>query len=397
MTTLMRGFPPVETNQVTLANWRLPPWNRWAFQHVRELVPSATITASKETSWQLEESPRHLNEVSFVDQDNQTRATGEFLTHNQTDGFLVLHRGRIVDERYDNGLTPGQPHILMSVSKSLTALLVGVLVEQGRVRPSAPVTDLVPEVSGSAFADCTVQHLLDMTVGVEFNEDYLATSGAIVDYRVASGWYPLAEGQPPTDLRSWLPSLHKSGKHGAQFHYVSPCSDLLGWVVERATDTRFSDLFAELVWRPMGAEHDAYVTVDRFGAPRTAGGICTTLGDLARVGQMVLDGGMANGRRILPADWIHDTRHNADRAAWLAQDPLLFLPDGGYRNKWWHTGNANGAFTGIGVYGQWLYVDPATEVVIAAFASQPLPVDDRIAVDTLSCFAAISESLASDA
>jgi hypothetical protein len=306
-----------------------------------------------------------------------------------------MHHGRIVTERYFGGFTEHRPHILMSVSKSLTSTLAGLFVARGLLDPAQPVIGFMPELKGSAFEDCTLQHILDMTVGTDFVEDYLANAGAITEYREVSGWKP--PSSPATasgDLRSWLPGLKKAGEHGAAFHYVSPCTDLLGWILERVGGRPFHAMFSDMIWQPMGAEFDAYITVDRLGAQRTAGGICVTLRDLARFGQMMLEGGHANGRQIVPSAWIADTTKNFDRASWAAGESAEFLPSGGYRNKWWIIGNDHGAYTGIGVFGQWLYIDPKASTVIAVFSSQPLPSDDNVSIDSVRCFDAIARALA---
>ena len=391
--TLMLGSPPSKDTQVTLENWRIEPFNRWAFHHVRELIPSAGISRGTGPLRSLDTRPRDLMSLGFTNHEGVEIDVERFLTTTQTDGFLVLHHGRIVTERYFNGLTESQPHILMSVSKSLTATLAGIVVSRGLLDPSKTVIELIPELAGSAFEDCTLQHILDMTVGIEFDEDYLANEGLITEYREVSGWKPPTPATIDGDLRSWLPGLKKCGEHGTKFHYVSPCTDLLGWIMERATGKPFHQLFSEEVWEPMGAQFDAYVTVDRFGASRTAGGICVTLRDLARFGQMLLDNGHANTRQIVPANWINETVTSFDRVAWRAGEGFDFLPEGGYRNKWWVIGNDLGAYTGIGVYGQWLYVAPGAQTVIAVFASQPSPVDDNISNDSIGCFEAIARAL----
>ena len=168
---------------------------------------------------------------------------------------------------------------------------------------------------------------------------------------------------------------------------------MLGWILERAGGKAFNQLFSEYVWQHIRAEFDGYVTVDRYGAPRTAGGICVTLRDLARFGQMFLQRGNVNGNAIVADTWIDDTINHYDRAAWDAHESVDSLPVCGYRNKWWITGNTQGAYTGIGVYGQWLYIAPEKETVIAVFASQPLPVDDAIGFDAVRCFEAIAAAL----
>jgi CubicO group peptidase (beta-lactamase class C family) len=391
---LMNGFPPTKNAQVTLDNWRIPPFNRWAFQHVRELVPSGEISRGDGPVWQLDRNPVNLMQTGFTTSAGIETDVQGFLEATQADGFLVMHNAKIVTEHYTNDFTAACPHILMSVSKSLTATLAGLFVCEDRINTDTRVAEVIPEIKGSAFEDCTLQHILDMTVGVDFSEDYLARDGLITQYREVSGWKPPSPGNVEGDLRSWLGKLRKTGEHGHQFHYVSPCTDLLGWILERLGGRPFHELFSELIWQPMGAEYDAYVTVDRFGAPRTAGGICVTLRDLARFGQMLLQGGNVNGHQIVPAQWIAETQTNLNTSAWKAGSGTEFLPHGGYHNKWWIVGNNHDAYTGIGVYGQWLYIDPTASVVIAVNSSQPLPLDDIVSIDSLSCFNAIVSSLA---
>ncbi len=390
---LMADFPPAEAGQVTLENWRTPPYNRWAFQHVRELIPTASIWRGAGAVWELDRQPVDLMDVAFIDHTGASSDLRRFVASTQVDGLLVLHRGNVVTERYFGGFTEHRPHILMSVSKSLTATLAGMFVARGLLDPAEPVIDFMPEVQGSAFEHCTLQHILDMTVGADFDEDYLANAGAITEYREVSGWKPVTPETADGDLRSWLPSVKRKGEHGAAFHYVSPCTDLLGWILERVGGRPFHAMFSDMIWQPMGAEFDAYITVDRLGGQRVAGGICVTLRDLARFGQMMLEGGHGNGRQIVPSAWIDDTVTNFDRAAWAAGEYEKSMPSGGYRNKWWIIGNDHGAYSGIGVFGQWLYIDPKASTVIAVFSSQPLPTDDNVSLDSVRCFDAVARAL----
>jgi CubicO group peptidase (beta-lactamase class C family) len=153
-----------------------------------------------------------------------------------------------------------------------------------------------------------------MRAGVAFDEDYLATSGAIIAYRKAADWVPLDPGEAPSDLRSFYTvTTERAGPHGGRFHYVSPNTDLLGWVIERATGQRYADLISELIWRPMGAARSAYITVDRLGAPRSAGGICAAFRDLALVGQLIANGGAQGGKQVLPSAWLDDIAARGDR------------------------------------------------------------------------------------
>src|SRR5262249_24823042 len=194
-------------------------------------------------------------------------ALDQALTDTCTDALIVLHKGSIVLERYCNGMTQRSPHILMSVSKSMLGLVAGVLVGEGVLDGSRLVTEIIPELKASAWAGATVMHLLDMRTGVAFNEDYSATSGAIIAYRKAAGWNPLGPGEQASDLRSFFQDLRAAdGPHGGRFCYVSPNTDLLGWVLERSSGKRYADLVSEHLWQPMGAAESAYITADRLGA-----------------------------------------------------------------------------------------------------------------------------------
>jgi CubicO group peptidase (beta-lactamase class C family) len=380
---------------VTLANWRLPPWNGYAFHHIAELLPVARIAhdPARVSAWS--QAPRAIGEVAFGAPDGSAWTVGRMLPHTATDGFLVLHKGRLAFEWYGNGLMPTDPHIMFSVSKSITGILAGILVERGQLDPDASVTRYIPEAAGSVYGDCTVRHVLDMTVGISFVENYLDTTGDFARYRAATGWNPVANPALAGDLRGFLVTLRRDeNPHGAKFHYVSPNSDLLGWILERAGGAPYAKLLSDLIWNKLGAEADAHVTIDKLGAARAAGGICVVLRDLARFGEMVRNFGRAGDEQIVPRRWIEDILANGDQRAWLAQPTAAtFLPNGRYRSQWYMIGNASGAHCAVGIHGQWIYIDPAAEMVIAKQSSQPLPVDEGMNYLLLAAFDAIALSL----
>src|SRR5438874_125381 len=144
MIDLMSGFPPSPEGQVTLANWRAAPFNRWAFQHVREIVPSADIPHDPSKALPLPIAPTNIDGLRIPNAEGPTLTLDKFFLQAGTDALVVLRDGRIIIERYANGMGPQTPHILMSVSKSLLGLLTGVLVDQGKIDPDEPVTALVP-------------------------------------------------------------------------------------------------------------------------------------------------------------------------------------------------------------------------------------------------------------
>ncbi len=391
---LMRGFPALPDHQVTLAHWLKPPFNRWSFHHAREVVPTACIHRPNGPAAPMRRSDRAVDRIAFQAADGREWTIERMLAETFTDGFLVLHRGRVVVERYDNSLAPESRHIVFSVSKSITGSLSGILADRGLLDPDSPVTRYIPEAAGSAYGDCTVRHVLDMTVAVEFVENYLDSTGDFARYRAATGWIPIVDPTRLADLRSFLVTLKRgAGPHGPRFHYVSPNSDLLGWILERAAGVPYARLLSELIWQPMGAEFDGDIAVDRLGAPRSAGGICVALRDLGRFGELMRRRGMAEGRQIIPGWWIDDILANGDPAAWKHSEMARFVPNGRYRSKWYVIGNDRGAFCAIGIHGQWIYVDPAAEVVIVKFSSQPLAVDEATDQLLLAGFHALAGAL----
>ena len=394
MTRLMHGFPPSADAQVTLANWRQAPFSRWAFQHVRELVPSAEIAndPSDVHEWPIDRV--EIGDLPIEAGEARPLSFDEFLADTSTDGIVVASGGRIVFERYAKGMTETTPHILMSVSKSLLGLVAGVLAASGELEPDRQVTDFVPEIGGTAYEGATIRHLLDMRAGVAFDEDYLATSGAIIAYRKATNWSPLDPGETSSDLRSFYRAMtERDGPHGGRFHYVSPNSDLLGWVIERASGRRYADLISELIWRPMGAARSAYITVDRLGAPRAAGGVCATLRDLALVGQLIANGGARGGRQLLPPAWLDDIAANGDPQAWAAGEFAADLPSGRYRSQWYVAGGDEPLLFGLGIHGQYLFVDAERQLVIAKVSSQNLPLDAARTASTLRAVSAARRAL----
>jgi CubicO group peptidase (beta-lactamase class C family) len=376
--------------EATLANWRQAPYSRWGFRNVHRLVPVAEIPRG-DAAMCLRRGPAlDLDRVAVPG----GASVAGLLADSDTDGFLVLHRGSVVAEHYAHGLEVRAPHIVFSVSKSITGAIAGILVDRGELNPDAPVTTYVPEAAGSAYAEATVRHVLDMTVGIRFVEDYVDPAGDVARYRVAMAWNPPSEVARGGDLHGFVAGLAADGsRHGERFHYVSPNSDMLGWILERAAGMRFAALMDQMLWRPMGAEADAYITVDRLGAPRTAGGLCMTLRDLARIGEMMRQDGRAAGRQILPKAWVDDILDRGDREAWARGDMTELAPQGRYRSQWYVPGPGRDVVCAIGIHGQWLYVDRAAELVIAKVSSQPAAVDDALDHRLLAGFRAIAQAL----
>ena len=397
---LMRGFPPEAGDQVTMANMQEGPYNRWAFRNMRRLLPSANVWRGEGQAAELPVSPLHLDDIEFESARSGTLRVGQMLERGYTDGFVVLHQGAVVSERYAAGVEAHEPHLLMSVTKSFAGSLTGILAGRGLLSPDDLVTDIVPEVAGSAYDGARLRHVLDMSVAMDYDEDYENPESDIARLDVAAGWRPAREGVPD-NLRDYIKTMRKAGEqgkggeHGVAFHYVSTNTDLLGWIIERASGVDFATLLSREIWQPMGAEFDAYVALDRLGAPQTDGGLCVTTRDLARFGQLHLQQGVMNGRRIVPEEWIRDFRENGDPGAWDRGNFAGFMPGFHYRSKWYTARrDPHRPSLGLGIHGQFLFVNPVAGVVIAKHSIHPRPMDEEFFGDTQRAFRAISHALA---
>lgn len=371
---------------LSLGNWREQPFNRWAFQNVAEMVTSTRIAAREGN---LEAAPVDFGGLlgETVEINGKSETVADFLARSSTDALTVMKKGRFVGDWFAPTMKPDARHIIFSISKSLTAILAGALEGEGKLDPNAPVTDYVPEAKGSVYANASVRHVLDMTVALDFEEAYLDPESLFARYRRATMWNP---GGGAESLREFLVTLQQLNEpHGQTFRYRSPNSDLLGIIVERASGQRYADLMSDRLWKPLGAKRDGFVTVDKEGSARAAGGVSMAVRDLARVGEMMRQGGTSEGGRIVPQAWVEDTIHGGDAAAWQRGDMTNLFAGGRYRNKWYQSGNAAQAYCGIGIHGQWLYVDPTAEVVIAKMSSQALPVDDPLDLDNVAFFEAL--------
>lgn len=362
---------------ITLGNWRSHPFSRYSFQHVPEFVPVAEIRAGSDEP-EPSRGASGFPAGPFRGPDGSTMSTDDYLIRSHADCVVAMRDGRILAEWNGSHADPARPHVVFSISKSITALLAGIAVEAGQLDPDRPVVDYLPGMAASAaYAAATVRHLLDMTVALDFDEEYLDTGGPFDRYRRAMLWNPEPPGASPETMEQFLATLGASaGEHGTRFYYASPNTDLLGLVVERAAGLRYHLQLAGLL-EAIGARGGAHVTVDRAGTARAAGGVCVTARDLARIGQLVMDEGRnSDGRQVVPRDWIADLRENGDRAAWQAGNFADMFENGSYRSCWYSVGDGRGTFCAVGIHGQWLWCDPTSRIVIAKTGSRPDASDD---------------------
>jgi CubicO group peptidase (beta-lactamase class C family) len=304
----------------------------------------------------------------------------------ELDGLAVVHRGRLVAERYGGEMTETSLHLSQSVGKSVAGLTAGILAGRGQLDPSSRVTDHVPEVAGSGYDGATVRHLLDMTAATDFVEDYEVDFWR---YDIACAWHPPVPGADARTILEFLPTIGaaETWAHGERFHYATPNTDLLGIVLERVAGEPLAELISRELWGPLGAERDAALTVDHAGTAAIGGGFCATLRDYARLGRLVAE----DGGGVVPAAWVAELGMGDAMAFARSTYPAARSGADGYRSQWWRR---DGRPTARGIHGQLVAADPATQAVVAILSSRPDATDAAREARHRSLVAAIVARLA---
>jgi CubicO group peptidase (beta-lactamase class C family) len=393
----MSGSPPPPDKVIRFSDgsfYRFPQL-RWSFANFRQLVPTSNVPRGDAPVSVLPRAERDdIDNITFVPLGRTAPMTWrESLAANYTDGIVVLHRGRIVYERYFGVLKPGQPHIAMSVTKSFFGTVGAMLVADGTLDENAAVAKYVPELKDTAFGDATVRQVLDMTTGLRYSEDYADPKAEIWNHVRAGNVMPRPPGyQGPDTFYEFLRTVQKEGEHGRAFAYKTVNTDALGWVIRRATGKSVGENLRARIWSRLGAEQDAYLNIDGVGNEFAGGGLNASLRDLARFGEMMRLDGYYNGQQIVPKAVVDDIRRGGSKEH-FARAGFALLPGWSYRDMWWVTHNEHGAYSARGIHGQVVYIDPKAEMVIARFASYPLAANANLDPTSLPAYHALARHL----
>ena len=361
-------------------NWQAAPSNRWAYQHVSEFIDTRNIPAAAVPA-ELSGHPVHDDRLNMYE---------NLLETLYTDALLVMNRGVLVDERYYGEMKSDSVHLLQSVSKSLLGVLYGSLIDQKMIDPSKRVEDLLPQMSSSGYAKATIQNLLDMTAAVEFSEDYDDPDSEISQLDRASGWR-ISNSANELGIRKFLQSVKLNGTHGEQFQYCSANTDLLAWIAESALGKSYSEILSEYVWQPTGASQSAHVTVDAEGHPLANGGISATARDIALFGNAILTTYLGENSGIVSQEWTKDTFAGASSAIQSVDYLQAMHPGGSYHNQWWITNSNHQEIYAVGIYGQYIWIDPSTQTVIVKFSTLPVALSTKYSEEHIALFRKISE------
>lgn len=393
----MVGSPPPADRTVRFedGSYFQFPAMRWSVSNFRQLMPTINVSRGLGAPIPLSSVLREdIDTITFTPLGAKASMTwDQSLAATYTDGIVVMHRGKVVYERYFGVLKPEGQHAAMSVTKSVVGTLGAMLVAEGQIDASKRVADYVPELAASAFGGATVRQVLDMTTALKYSEDYADPNAEVWAHAKAGS--PLPKPKDYTGPRSYyefLQTVQQQGEHGSAFAYKTVNTDVLGWVIARATGRNVAQLLSERIWSRLGAEQDAYFTVDSIGTPFAGGGLNTGLRDLARFGEMLRNDGRFNGQQIVPKAVVDDIRRGGNKQV-FAKAGYDLLKGWSYRSMWWVTSKAGGAFMARGVHGQRIYVDPAAEMVIVRYASHPVASNSANDPVTLPAFDALAQHL----
>jgi CubicO group peptidase (beta-lactamase class C family) len=351
------------------------------FRNIDRLFPSRRIPASTHPL-PLPVSAEPLGPITFED-DGETYTTDQFMELDRIAALLVLKDGEIKLERYEYGNNPETRWMSMSVAKSVTSTLIGVALHDGLIHSlDDPVTDYVPELEGSAYDGVTIRQVMMMASGAQWSETYTDSTSdrrRLLEAQIA---------QQPGGLMEVMASLPRAAEPGTRNHYSTGETQVAGEVLYRAIGGPVADYLHDRIWEPFGMEADATWWLESPDGVEIGGsGFNAVLRDYGRLGLFVLGGGVVNGERILPEGWVEE-----------AGTPKVLV--GGdsidYGYLWWpstsEAGRRDKSFSGVGIHGQALFINPAVNVVIVAWGARPHPTRGEV-VNPDAFFDAVSEAL----
>ncbi|TLX77075.1 serine hydrolase [Labilibacter sediminis] len=392
---LMKGFPAAEDKRVDATNWTMYPFNRWGFQNVQRFHSTGAICNGYSETIPLERNMQNLDNLKVGLEGDQQFELRELLENYNTDGLVVVHKGELVYERLWNDMTPTTAHWMASTSKSVIGTVAAILVDRGVLDENVVVKDIIPELSKSGFGKATVRELLDMSVGTAWDEsmsELMNEQSFARQYGAAANSWQI-KGYNGGGVMDFLPQVKQGRKHGESFLYNSPAVDVMGWVLNRVTGKTLEQNVTDELWQHFGAEGQSYYLLDGAGIAWPTGGFNSGLYDLAKFGLLMQQEGMINGKRVFPSTVATDIYKNGNKEEFAKGSHADLYTNGSYRNYWWVFGNDDNAYQAKGIYGQYIYINPAKETVIVRFASEKVSADRERMRRVENAFQQISDYL----
>ncbi|UTW58372.1 serine hydrolase [Kordiimonas sp. SCSIO 12603] len=350
--------------------------------------PHSVIKTS--TPWEFKRAEQTIPQQ--YEYDGKTKDLDEFLELTGTTGLLVVKDDTILFEEYYQGEKDTDRHNMFSVTKSFVSALIGIAIEDGLIESiDDPITKYVPKLKGSGYDGVIIRDILTMSSGIRFTEDYGDLSSDVNRMSMA-----IATGGSLDDFATSLISEREPGTFN---NYVSVDTHVLGMMLVNVTGKTLTDYLQEKIWQPIGMEHEGIWAIDGEGMEVAMGGMSVSLRDMARLGRLYLHEGNWNGERIVPAQWVKDSvTPSAPHLMAGFNNPGSDTPYG-YGFQWWTPSKPRGDYMASGIYHQFIYVDPSTNIIIAKTSANKgftNPENKMQKDETISAFQQIAKRLAAD-
>jgi len=340
------------------------------FQNMDAIFDVSQVNVPKESVPIPKSSQSYHLPDSFI-VNSRVSNVADYLEVTATEGLLIIQHDSILYESYHLDLEPGKLHISWSMSKSFVSLLIGMLVDEGKLDLGTEVQEILPQFTGSGYDGVTVKHLLNMSSGVQFNEDYGDFNSDINRFGRA-----FALG---TSLEDFALTLNNDKTPGTYNHYVSIDTQVLGLLIRKITGQSITQLTQERIWEPMGMECPATWIIDNTGMEVVLGGMNACLRDYAKLGLLYLNDGFYNGKQIVSKSWI-DASLTPDAPHLKPNTPELSSSLYGYGYQWWLPQYPENDFFATGIYNQFVYVNKDKDLVITKLSADARYRNDKVAI-----------------
>ena len=339
------------------------------FINMKEFFPTSTPIKASEDPYIFKKRDDFIMPDSY-EFEGEEKQIIESIDYFNTDGLMILKDGEVHYENYWNENKETSRHIIWSVSKSFLSALVGIALNEGLIEDiNDPIIKYLKDFKGTGYEGVSIKNLLQMSSGIEFNEDYGDPDSDINRYGRVT-----ATG---TSQREFAKTLKNSSEPGTYNHYISFDSQMLGMLVAEVSNMSVKEYLHEKIWSKIGMQDDAFYLTDKQEVEMSLGGLNVTLRDMAKFGQLYLNNGKWNGNQIVPSEWVANSTIPLDKHVQPNAGGEFSSDAWGYGYQWWVPGPEVSDYTAHGIYNQFIYINPQSNVVIAKTSSNYNFVDER--------------------